>query len=121
MMQFSALVVEDEAALRIIYDRLLKNAGYEVWLARDGGQAIDILENHTPQLIFLDMLLPMVNGVQVLQYLAQDDRFNKTHVVIASSSADFARHVNLVTSSEFILKPIMPSQIMNIAGRIKAL
>ena len=117
-MTFKALVVEDEAALRFIYERMLTSLGWEVQMAKDGRQALAILEQYTPDLVFLDMLLPLVNGLQVLQQIAADSRFGQTCIVIASSSKEYARHTHLMPCCEFLLKPIYPSQVKEIAERI---
>lgn len=111
-----ALVVEDELALRMIYDRVLQKLGYEVLQARDGEQALDLLQENSPSLIFLDMLLPRVNGQKVLEYIASQPRLAATHVVIASSSSYMAEHVQIVPSAQFILKPVLPDQIRQIAS-----
>jgi CheY-like chemotaxis protein len=117
--KLKALVVEDETALRIIYERILSKADYEVLQARDGQQAFDILRHHTPNLIFLDMLLPGVNGLDVLDYIATQPHIaNHTHIVIASSSKEYEQYVGMVPSCQFVLKPILPTQIRDIATQL---
>src|SRR5689334_13005412 len=113
-----ALVVEDEAALRVIYDRLLRGLGWEVLLAKDGQEGIDFLKDHTPRLIFLDMLLPYVNGAQVIQFIRTQERLLPVHVVIVSSSAEYQHHVKQLQSAEFYLKPILATQIREIGQRV---
>lgn len=116
MAEISVLVVEDETALRVIYERILTKIGCEVLLARDGQQALDILEQHTPDLIFLDMLLPGVNGVKVLEAISRTPRLaHHMQVVIASSSKDYEQMTHLVAGARFLLKPILPTQIRAIA------
>lgn len=113
-----ALVVEDEAALRVIYDRLLRGLGWDVLLAKDGQEGIDFLTDHTPRLIFLDMLLPYVNGVQVIQFIKGQERLRNTHVVIVSSAAEYQRQIAHLHSAEFYLKPILATQIREIGQRV---
>lgn len=100
------MVIEDETALRIIYERVLTKTDYEVLLARDGQQAIELLRGITPDLIFLDMLLPNISGLVVLEFIAQQPAIaNHAHIVIASSSKEYEQYTNLAPSCEFILKP----------------
>lgn len=116
MAALNVLVVEDETALRVIYERVLERTGSQVLLARDGHQALAILEAHTPDLIFLDMLLPGISGLEVLETIAATPRLlEHTQVVIASSSKEYEQNVHLVPGCRFILKPIMPTQIRDIA------
>lgn len=116
MVRLKAMVIEDETALRIIYERVLTKTDYEVLLARDGHQAIEMLRGVAPDLIFLDMLLPNVSGLVVLEFIAQQPHIaTHAHLVIASSSKEYEQYVSIVPSCEFILKPILPTQIRDIA------
>lgn len=118
-MTSQALVVEDEVALCVLYESILSSVGYEVLVANNGEEAIAILDNTVPHLILLDMRLPMVNGVQVVDYLVGDNRFEETHVVIVSSTEDNAAQVDRLPSAEFILKPVRPATIRDIAEKYK--
>lgn len=112
-----ALVVEDDAGLCIIYQRVLASAGYDVLEAMDGEVALELLEIHTPNVIFLDILLPRVNGLVVLDFIRNTPHLQDTHVVIVSSNQRFEKEVINLSSVEFILKPIRPAQIQDIAQR----
>lgn len=111
------LVVEDEAALRYIYHRILTGMGYEVLQAKNGQEAIDLLYENTPVLVFLDMLLPVVSGVKVLEYINTQPRLSTMHTVIVSSSSEFERYVRMLPSAEFHIKPVLPAQIREITLR----
>jgi CheY-like chemotaxis protein len=111
------LIAEDEAALRYIYDRILSSMGFTVLQAKNGQEAIDLLREQTPVLIFLDMLMPHVNGVQVLDYIATQPRLQQTYVVIASSASDYEKYALHRPATEFRLKPILPTHIREIALR----
>jgi CheY-like chemotaxis protein len=117
MNQTTVLIVEDEPALRDIYQRVMQKQAWHVCEARDGEEALAFLQDTTPDLIFLDMLLPHVSGLQVLQYLASQPHLHRAHVVIISSSQEYARYTSLLPSCEFYLKPILPSKIQEIILR----
>lgn len=112
------LIIEDEQPLQIIYSRSVLRHGYETLVAGDGREALDLLQTHVPALIFLDMLLPLVSGVEVLQYIANEPRFDKTHVVIMSSNGEFRSQQYMFHSCEFFLKPLLPSHIGTITARL---
>ena len=63
------LLVEDSRALRLSNEHALRNAGYEVICAEDGEAALDCAKQHRPDLILLDLLLPRMNGLEVLTRL----------------------------------------------------
>jgi len=110
-----ALIVEDDSALRMIYRRVLDSIDYDVLEAEDGALAIELLEQHEPNILFLDILLPLVNGVDVLEYIYNTPRLHRTHIVIVSSNRQFERYADEMPSAEFILKPIRPAQIRALA------
>lgn len=110
-----ALVVEDDSALRMIYRRVLTSIDYDIIEAEDGATAIEILEEHNPDILFLDILLPLVNGIDVLEYIYNTPRLHHTHIVIVSSNRQFERYADEMPSAEFILKPIRPAQIRELA------
>jgi two-component system phosphate regulon response regulator PhoB len=79
------LLVEDSKLLRIVTERILRQAGYQVICAGDGDEAL-VLAGHTaPDLIVLDMLLPKLSGLEVLRSLKQNDLTAHVPVVILSS------------------------------------
>lgn len=110
-----ALVVEDDDALRMIYQRVLTDAGYELVEATNGVQAIEILAQLKPEVIFLDMLLPHVNGVEVLDYVIAAPHLQGVRVVIASSTNTHAQYADQYPFVKFIQKPIRPAQIRELA------
>ncbi|MCU0513251.1 MAG: response regulator [Anaerolineae bacterium] len=117
MSAFRVLVVEDEVALRVIYDRILRGLHCDVVAARDGEEALHLLEQYTPELVFLDILLPYVNGIQVMQYMATQERLRQVPVVMVSSASEYEQQKNILPFAEFYLKPILASQIKDIARR----
>ena len=66
------------------------------------------------------MLLPHVNGATVLENLVEDHRFDNTYIAIASSNPEFADYTQVLHQGEFILKPILPSMIEDVANKYLA-
>ncbi len=112
-----AVIVEDDDGLRLIYNHVLKGMGFDVYEAADGREAMTLLESTTPQIMFLDMRLPFINGNDILKYVRETSRFDDTRIVVASSNHQEGEHLN-AHLVEFILKPIRPAQIREIAGEV---
>lgn len=114
-----ALVVEDEIGICLIYRRVLERLGFDVVEAMDGETAINILERLNPDLVFLDMLLPRVSGVTVLNHILTTPRLSNTRVVIVSSNKQYE---TLAIANpgmvDFVLKPIRPEQIRGFASLV---
>lgn len=79
------LIVEDEEDIAQLMQTYLMREGYEVYVAEDGEKAMEELKRKTFQLVVLDLMLPKVNGFEVLQYIRQ---LGNTPVLIVSSKSE---------------------------------
>lgn len=116
-MVYSALIVEDDSMLRDIYRQVLIASGFEVLQATDGDQALDILSQSVPDLVFLDILLPKIDGFAVLDYIQNTDHLKEVYVIVISAHGRFRKTGQLVFAHEFLLKPVRPSDIKEAAQR----
>ena len=117
-MTMRALVIEDEPALQVFYQRVLQKANYTVDIASDGQQALLSLSGFdAPHLIILDMRLPDTNGIEVLNYITKQEHLQNTCVLVATAGAEYERYTHAVPTAEFLLKPVRPTQILEIAER----
>jgi CheY-like chemotaxis protein len=114
-----ALIVEDDPGLCKIYDRVLSDMGYEVLAAADGEIALQLLDQNTPDILFLDILLPRVSGKVILEKIRQDARLREMVVIIVSSNRQPDLDLSLPNITDFILKPIRPAQIRALAGNLR--
>jgi CheY-like chemotaxis protein len=80
----NALIVDDEPHVRVFLRLVLNELGIEtIWEAADGGEALDIAEQRQPELILLDINLPVLGGVEVMKQLSATQP--ETPVVVISS------------------------------------
>lgn len=82
---FKILVVEDEKFLIKIYNMKLRNEGFEVSMAEDGAEAVKKATNEKMDLIMLDLVLPKVNGLEVLEHIRKSPMNKDTSVIILSN------------------------------------
>lgn len=83
---FRALIVEDDDAVRRLVKKVLEKLEFTVESVRDGGEAIELLKTVAYDLLILDLVLPIVNGEEVLAYLEQTRPESLRRVIIASAS-----------------------------------
>lgn len=83
--QKKVLVVEDDRFLANAYKVGFEGEGFQVELAMDGDEAINLATAETPDLILLDIMLPKKDGFTVLQELKADANLKKVPVVVASN------------------------------------
>ncbi|MDO8571766.1 MAG: response regulator [bacterium] len=79
------MLIEDDKFLCRAYNDGLDRAGYEVVIAYDGGEAVKKIRDEKPDLIILDLILPIKNGFDILEEIKQDDDLKKIPVVILSN------------------------------------
>ena len=73
-MKKKILIVEDEESLRLLYEEELKSEGYEVLTAGNGKEAIQQLETGKPDLIILDIVMPVMDGIEALGRIVGKER-----------------------------------------------
>lgn len=84
------LLVDDERDL-VFYTKLfLEEKGYEILEAYDGRQALDVLEEHTPDLVVLDVAMPRLSGWDVLRIMQDDERMKEIPVLMLTARAEDA-------------------------------
>jgi len=106
-----ALVVDDDTPSRKIYGGMLTKLGFDVAEAVDGEHAIALLENSRPEVILLDLLLPKINGLQVLDYIYSTPHLNATHVIIITAHTSYKHTLQLREGDRYYIKPIPASEI----------
>ena len=80
------LFIEDDPVVLTLYRNRLQREGFEVLFAEDGEVALNILSRVRPDLVVLDLMLPKVNGVDVLKHIRADDRLKSVPVLILSNA-----------------------------------
>ncbi len=76
------LIVEDDVNLLNLYQEVLGNEGYTVDRAEDGREALQQLEAHKPDLVILDLMLPYIDGFEVLRQIKQSPVTKDTQVIV---------------------------------------
>ena len=108
------LVVDDEPDLLKVVTFRLKKSGYDIIEASDGQKAMDLIQEHRPHLILLDLRLPVMDGREVCRRVKADDRLKHIPIVLLTASAG---GVNLEMSKElkaedFLVKPFEPEELL---------
>ena len=96
------LVVDDEESIRLLYREELEEEGYRVILASDGEEALRKVRNETPDLVTLDIRMPGMDGIEVLQRIRQMDR--KIPVIMSTAYGEYRQDFNVWASDAYITK-----------------
>jgi twitching motility two-component system response regulator PilG len=108
------LVIDDSNTIRRSAEIFLKQGGYEVVLAEDGFDALSKVNDHEPDVIFCDILMPRLDGYQTCAIIKRNPRFTATPVIMLSSKDglfDKARG-RMVGSQDYLTKPFTKDQLL---------
>ncbi len=108
------LVIDDSNTIRRSAEIFLKQGGYEVVLAEDGFDALSKVNDHNPDVIFCDILMPRLDGYQTCAIIKRNPRFARTPVIMLSSKDglfDKARG-RMVGSQDYLTKPFTKDQLL---------
>ena len=109
------LVIDDSNTIRRSAEIFLKQGGYEVLLAEDGFDALSKVNDHSPSLIFCDILMPRLDGYQTCAIVKRNARFSRVPVIMLSSKDglfDKARG-RMVGSQDYLTKPFTKEQLLD--------
>jgi len=82
------LLIEDEATLQKALNEVLVGEGYQVLLATDGQKGLELVQEEKPDLILLDIILPKMDGFEVLKKVKKDDAISQIPIIILTNLSD---------------------------------
>lgn len=109
------LIIEDDKILGDILNKKLSSAGYDVTLAVDGAVGLDAIRRVHPDLILLDILLPTMNGYEILEAKSTDNSIKEIPVMVISNSGqpvELGRTMTLGAKDYFIKAQFNPDEIL---------
>ncbi|WP_045214758.1 response regulator [Desulfonatronovibrio magnus] len=108
------LIVEDSAFQRTIIKRIVSNAGHEVMEADSGREALRLIEAKQPDLVFLDLLMPDINGFQVLKVLKSKHSTVPVVVVTADVQETTRQRCEEDGVRQIVYKPVDENKISSV-------
>lgn len=118
----TVLIVDDEQHIRLLIEQALEELeddGVEILTAPDGEVALDVVRSQVPQLVFLDVSMPKVDGFTVCRTIKQDLGLAGTRVVLLTAKGQaYDRQQGLeVGADEYLTKPFDPDDLLATARR----
>lgn len=100
------LVVDDEKDVCDIFKKTLTHEGYDVFTALDGESGIEIVKEKNPDIVLLDLKMPKMGGIEVLQRIKEIDKNTVVIIITGYGSMDSARMAMRLGAFDYITKPI---------------
>jgi DNA-binding response OmpR family regulator len=111
------LIVEDDENLGPVVDEILTTIGYNTAWVRDGQAAMTWLAEEVPDAVVLDMHLPHVSGVTILDHIRTDDRLKRTRVLAVTADNLIAPMIQDKADATF-LKPFSVADFVGMMNRL---
>lgn len=116
------LVVDDDPSILLLCRVNLELDGFRVLEAADGATALELAREHRPDIVLLDLMLPDIDGFQVLRELKEDPQRRDLPVVILTARTDDQDKVRSLTdgAAEYITKPLSPFALAHVIEDVLA-
>lgn len=120
MSQHKVLVVDDEPFICRSLSFVLRKQNYEVFEARNGEEALLAIKAHRPDLVFLDVMMPKINGFEVTKQVKSDVELRSTKIILLTAKGQDSDRINgeQVGADDYMTKPFSPTRILERAREI---
>jgi two-component system alkaline phosphatase synthesis response regulator PhoP len=118
MAQKKILIADDNENIREALTYLLEDEGYNLSMARDGAETLAKARDIRPDILFLDIMMPVMNGYEVCRVIKNDPDLKDIHVIMLTAKGQVAEQERgrSVGADEYIVKPFSPMEVL---ARIK--
>lgn len=122
-MQRKLLIADDEAHIRLLLEQTfedLLDEGVEMFYAENGSAALDIVRQERPQLVFLDVMMPLINGIDVCANIKNDQHLNGSYVVLLTAKGqEIDRQKGGQAGADlYLTKPFDPDSLLKLARNV---
>jgi chemosensory pili system protein ChpA (sensor histidine kinase/response regulator) len=120
--RITALVVDDSITVRRVTQRLLERNGMRVLTARDGEDAVAVMEEHVPDVVLLDIEMPRMDGYEVAQHMRSTPRLKNVPIIMITSRVGEKHRARAmeIGVDEYLGKPYQESQLLEAIGPLVA-
>ncbi len=118
--QKTILIADDNENIREALTYLLEDEGYSLVSAKDGADTLNKVREIQPDVLFLDIMMPEINGYDVCRIIKNDPDLKKTFVIMLTAKGQAAEreHGKEVGADEYLIKPFSPMELL---AKIKSL
>ncbi len=119
-MTTKVLVVDDEPFILRSLSFVLRKGKMDVVEARNGEEALAMIREHHPRLVFLDVMMPKMNGYDVVRAVRAEEEFSDVHLILLTAKGQEAdRAVGMEAgANDYLTKPFSPARILQLAKEV---
>ncbi len=122
-MEQKLLIVDDEAHIRMLIEQTLEDLedeGVELLFAENGEQALELIKKEEPNLVFLDVMMPKMNGMEVCYKVKKELNLNHVYIILLTAKGqEVDRKKGLdMGADRYMTKPFDPDEMLSVAEEI---
>jgi signal transduction histidine kinase/DNA-binding response OmpR family regulator len=113
------LIIEDEPANRMVLERLLHDAGFQVRTAGDGSLGVELFRSWRPHLIWMDLRMPLMDGITTARHIRALDGGREVRIAAVTASVFASQRSDVLAAGmdDFVCKPYRPGEIFDCIAR----
>lgn len=115
-----AFIIDDNRDVVELFANSLQAADFETEIFVEGGAALERLQDETPSVVVLDLQLPDVSGIEILETIRTDDRLKNSRVIVVTGEQQMSKSIGRMADL-VLLKPISFGQLRDLARRLRPL
>lgn len=114
MKQKKILIADDNENIREALTSILEDEGHTLWIAKDGAEALRKVQEISPDILILDVMMPEMSGYDVCRAVKSDPNLKKTFILMLSAKGQAAEQQQgkECGADEYLVKPFSPSEVL---------
>lgn len=117
-LDITVLFVEDEELLRAIYERILSKMVSRLFIAENGKAGLEAYHEHHPDLIITDIMMPVMDGLEMVEKIRAEDRSVKLVILSAYGEAEYFMDAIKIGVNQFLLKPVETKKLTDLVEEL---
>jgi two-component system, response regulator, stage 0 sporulation protein F len=115
---FKVLIIDDQIGIRILLKEVFQQAGYETYCAENGHDALALFEKHHPNLVLLDMKIPGMDGLDILEQIRKLDAVVPVFMMTAYGELDLIKQADKLGATCHFTKPFDIEELLQAVKEI---
>ncbi len=116
----TVLIVDDDPDVRRLVEMKLELEGLVTFTATNGREALDLLENQDVDLVILDLMMPVMDGLETCKAIRADERLTDVPILMLTARAHYTEveHGFAAGATDYVVKPFSPRELL---GRVRSI
>jgi len=114
------LIVDDSESIREVVNFTLQTAGFEVFSAGNGKEAVELLDGRTIDLVITDLHMPEMDGIELIKYIRATAGYSRVPILFLTTESQLAKKIEAkdAGATGWIIKPFVPAKLLAAISKV---